>query len=436
MTILKSFAERLLAQPAAFQAASIDAKLRLHFLDTIGAMAAGAASREGRELAGDSTAVFPLGRDPMDRLALAVARTRLTEVDDIHMPSCITPGAIIVPVVLFMSRGKNFDVARAAAGMRAGYDAMVRLGCAVDGARILYKGIWPTYLTAPIGAAACASASLGLDKTATAHALALSLAQVSGAAGAPSAGRNARWLLAGWAAANGVRAALAARDGFTGDLSLLDNDWFQKTHGIAFDASKLTGSPGSSLLEMSIKPWCIAKQACSGLAAFMQLLDGGINPAEITAVRIHVPQSYRAMIAHQPPGRIGRIVSMAWQCAVAAFHRDELLNIERPDYSHERQFSDFLRKVEVVADPSLDHLFPESYPARVEIETANGAVFEQLISHAPGDPGNDLDENEAKSKVERLINRQIDSNTMLSLTIHTSETIDKIRKLNDNLLFF
>lgn len=385
MTALETFAATLLAAPAA-EAAQIDARLRLHFADTVGAMVAGANSSEGREIAGPGGSPALFGPSLFDRIAVLVAQTRLTEIDDIHMASCTTVGSVIVPVAFKLAAETGADGARLAAGLRAGYDATVRLGCAVDGARILYKGIWPTYLTAPFGAAACAGAILGLTETQMANALALALAQVSGAAGGPAPGRNPRWLLAGWAAAAGVRAALAARDGYGGDRSLLDGDWFAKTHGIAFDASKLAGAPGSSLLEMSMKPWCTAKQACAALAAFIELLDNGVEAASIAVVHVHVPSAYRAMIAHRPPGRIGRIVSIGWQCAVAALHRDEVLDIERADHSAEPAFAALMDKIEVHADPALNAYFPARYPARVEIETKNGARFERLVPDAPGDP--------------------------------------------------
>ena len=392
MTVLETFADALLAAPAAVEAARIQERLRLHLLDTIGAMHAGAACAEGRALAatGGVPELFDGGLP--DRLALAVAQTRLTETDDIHMASCTTIGSVIVPTALLLGAAAGVDRTRRDAGLRAGYDAMARLGSAVDGARILYKGIWPTYLCAPFGAAACAAVILGLDSAKTADALAIALAQVSGAAGGPAAGRNSRWLYAGWAAAAGVRAALAARDGFSGDLSLLDGKWFETTHGIAFETASLAGAPGSALLEMSLKPWCTAKQASSALAGFIELLDGGIQAADIAAVRIHVPQAYRAMIAHQPPGRIGRIVSIGWQCAVAAYRREGLFDIERADFSALPEFATLAKKIQVIVDPALDAHFPHTYPARVEVEMTDGARLEKLVINAPGDPAAPLDE--------------------------------------------
>lgn len=401
MTVLEDFAARLLATPDNPDA--VAAKLTLHFTDTIGAMVAGAASREGYEIAAPTGDPALFADSLADRIARCVAQTRLTEVDDIHMASCTTVGSVVVPVALGVARASGAEGARIAAGLRAGYDAMVRLGLAIDGARILYKGIWPTYFCAPFAAAATASAVLGLDASRTAHALALALVQISGAAGGPAPERNPRWLLAGWAAAAGVRAALAARDGFGGDRTLLDSDWLQKTHGVAFDASRLQGAPGSALLEMSIKPWCTAKQACAALSGFIQLLDEGVRVEDIAQVRVHAPSAYRAMIAHQPPGRIGRIVSIAWQCALAACYRGELYDIERMDHASDPRFAALLQKVEVVAAPDLDAIFPQNYPARVEIGLANGDVRTAQIFNAPGDPGHELDENGANAKFLNVV---------------------------------
>lgn len=396
MTLLEDFAARLLAAPENPDAVS--AKLKLHFTDSVGAMLAGSSSREGRDISGCSPAPSLFSNDLPDRIARAVAQTRLTEVDDIHMASCTTVGSVVVPVALGLANAIGADHAQLAAGLRAGYDAMVRLGVAVEGARILYKGIWPTFFCAPFAAAATSCAVLGHDATRTANALALALAQTSGAAGGAAPGRNPRWLLAGWAAAAGVRAALAARDGYGGDRTLLDGDWLTKTHGLGFDPMALQAAPGSALLEMSVKPWCTAKQACSALAAFIQLLDDGVAVDDIAQVRVHAPAAYRAMIAHQPPGRIGRIVSIAWQCALAACYRGELYDIERMDHASDPRFAALMQKIEVVAAPDLDDLFPKNYPARVDILLVHGQQRSAQIVNAPGDPLHEMDENGAKAK--------------------------------------
>ena len=111
------------------------------------------------------------------------------------------------------------------AAILAGYEAMTRLGRAIDGPAILYRGIWPTYFAAPFGIAAVAARLFRLDARQTANALALALTFAAPGVGHHNAATTSRWLAVGNAARNGLAAAQAAQAGFTSDLNLLDGDF-------------------------------------------------------------------------------------------------------------------------------------------------------------------------------------------------------------------
>ncbi|MDB5569897.1 MAG: 2-methylcitrate dehydratase family protein, partial [Hyphomicrobiales bacterium] len=187
MTLLEDHSRAIAALPGD------DDRLRLHLADTLGAWIAGAGTLEGRGLAGAGDPPL-LDEGPLDRIAHAVAATRLTEIDDIHARSCTTCGSVVVPAALILAARVGADGALFARALRAGYETMMRFGVAVDGPSILYRGMWPTYLAAPIGAAASASVLLSLSPAQTANALAIALAQTSGAPGGPAPGKASRWL--------------------------------------------------------------------------------------------------------------------------------------------------------------------------------------------------------------------------------------------------
>ena len=65
----------------------------------------------------------------------------------------ITPGAIVLPSALTIAASLP-DVADddIAAAIVVGYEAMIRLGAAIDGPSVLFRGIWPSYFAAPFGA--------------------------------------------------------------------------------------------------------------------------------------------------------------------------------------------------------------------------------------------------------------------------------------------
>src|SRR2546428_4089778 len=210
---------------------------RLHLVDTVGAWIAASGTTEGRALmrflAGrEQTGADPVGENTLSRVACNCGLARLSEIDDIHLSSCTTPGALIVPSALTIgsSLGASGDAIGDAIGV--GYEAMVRLGLALDGPSLLYRGIWPTYFTAPFGVAAVASRLLDLTGAQAAHALGIALTLASPAVGRQGGAAMSRWLAIGHAARSGVFAALSAQAGFPADLGIFEGDFFSAPYGL------------------------------------------------------------------------------------------------------------------------------------------------------------------------------------------------------------
>lgn len=388
-------------------------RLAVHLLDTVGAWIGGRATDEGAmlaRLASSPRQPAPLlSRGALDRIVLGVATTRLTEIDDIHMASCTTPGSVVVPAALILSgqmpkpRAETF-----ARALSVGYEAMTRFGAAVDGPALLPRGIWPTYLAAPICSCAVASRLLGLDSEKTADALAIALTVTSGAPGRPT-GASPRWLLLGLAARAGREAAIAAAEGYAGDHTLLDGDWLERSHGIRCDTRPLlaTAASDGGVGAVSLKPHCAAKQTIAAIDAFQNLLHAGVSPDAIASVRIAVPPAYAEMIGHRNTGtRVGRITSAAYQLALAAYCPDELDNIARPDLCAHPEVAAFMERVEVIPDKSLEQHYPQRWPARVEARLKDGRSESMLVADARGDPPR-FGEVDVRAKFHRLADRVI-----------------------------
>ncbi len=105
-----------------------------------------------------------LADHPACAAAMLVTACRLTECDDIHIGCCVTPSSVVVPVALMAGHMAGASQDRVLEGMLAGYQAMLTLGLAARGAEIIYRGVWPTYLTGGIGAAAIAAKVMGLGE--------------------------------------------------------------------------------------------------------------------------------------------------------------------------------------------------------------------------------------------------------------------------------
>jgi 2-methylcitrate dehydratase PrpD len=321
---------------------------------------------------------------------------------------------VVVPVaVTVAAAGGKPSAKRFAQALAAGYEAMARLSLAISGATILYRGIWPTFFSGPVGAAATAAPLLGLDAAQTADAIAIALSLTSGAAG----GGNARFVLLGQAARAGVWAALAAARGYHGDRSLLDGDWLQRSHGIALDAAPLLAPAEGegAIASISYKPFCAAKQNTAAIDAFRQLL-ARTQPEAIEALRVTVPPAYAGMIGlRHTKERVQRILCTAYQLALVAYRPDLLDDVVRPDLSQDAKIAAFMPRVEIASDPALASYFPALYPARVEAKLKNGESIAVLVTDALGDPANPLGEGELLAKFHRVTDPVIGAGAAESL---------------------
>lgn len=433
MTVLERIGE-MIAKPAPISAGAKE-HLALHLLDALGAWTAGRETEEGKSLArlrssnGDHRlSVF--GDNLLDHVALGVATTRLTEIDDIHMPSCTTPSAVVVPTALTVAAQLHENDPEALVqALCAGYEVITRLGAAISGPTIVYRGIWPTYFAAPLGSAAAAARLLKLDAAVTASALSIALTSLSGAPGAHTAD-SPRWLLLGFAARAGCAAALAAAAGYNGDRTLLDDDWLQRTRGIRHDIAPLVaptaGAPAIGVI--SFKPYCSAKQAIAAIDAFRELLRQGIDPAAIKSVRVSVPSAYAGMIGHHraAAGHVERITSAPYHLALAAFRPNDLDDVHRLNLAADPQIQAFMSRVEVVADQSLDHFYPQCWPARVEVTLESGATRSELVVDAWGDPNSKkpFDAAAVKTKFHRLADPAIGEEAARDLSAGALRALD------------
>jgi 2-methylcitrate dehydratase PrpD len=389
-------------------AASSDAMreaVELHLIDTVGAWIASTRTAEGLALLRlrANGAAGDIGLDLATRCAL----TRLSEIDDIHLPSMITPSAIVIPGALTLAAtlpAATADDLRAA--IVAGIEAMTRLGRAIDGPAILYRGIWPTYFAAPFGVAAVAARLLKLDERATANALALALTLAAPGVGHHNAPTTTRWVAVGQAARNGLAAARAAQQGFTSDLNLVEGPFLRGiyciTPQLAALADPLGGRP--AVMELSFKPWCAARQTMAATQALKEIIERGVEPAAIDEIAVSVLPPHLKMIDHDvvPGDRASHLTSVQYCLAVAALAPELAYDLQQAPSQLPLALRDFMHKIKVAVDESLLADYPRAWPARVRV-VAGSATHEQIVTHVPGDPARPFDRAQVQAKFLRFV---------------------------------
>jgi len=377
--------------------------LRLHFADTVGAWVSACRTAEAQAL---------LRFDSIDRaslpgrVGLACALARLSEVDDIHLASGTTPGALVVPSALTIGAALGRRSGEVAAAAALGYDLMARVGEALDGPTILHRGIWPTYLLAPLAVAGVAARLLELDEARCAHALAIALALASPAVGRQGGPSMSRWLAIGNAARNGVAAALAAQAGFTGDLRFFEDDFFPSVYHLSPDFDILGADPeaGPSVALTSFKPWCAARQTMAAVQALREIIAEGVSFADMTSLTVGVPHPYLGMIDHGvvPGERTSFLTSVSFQMALYAFDPDASLDPVQVRDSLPAVLERFMGRISVRADGDLLRHYPQAWPALLSVETPKG-TREKLVLYVPGDPERAFDEFQVAAKFWRLV---------------------------------
>ncbi len=377
------------------------AEVRLHTADTIGALIAACGTPEGRALMAFRKDAHALA----DRLAVNVALARSSEIDDIHLASMTTPGAIVVPSALTIAASLP-DVAPddIAAAIVAGYEAMTRLGAAIDGPSVLYRGIWPSYFAAPFGAAAVAARLLKLDEKQAANALSAALIMAAPGAGHHAAPTTIRWLVVGHAAGRGLQAALAAGAGFTSDVKIADGDFLKNIFGIVPDAALLGGGfAGPALAQVSYKPWCAARQTMAATQALREILADGVDAQSILRVGVAVLPPHLKMVDHGVTAgdRFSYLTSVQYQMAVAALSPDVAYAVSGPAGPIAPELSAFMARIQVRAEEGLLAAgYPQAWPAHVTV-TASGRR-DRMVSHVPGDPARPFGEDDLRAKFVRV----------------------------------
>jgi 2-methylcitrate dehydratase PrpD len=407
MTTISQLADFVAQANAAALPAAEQALQRRHVFDAVVAAAAGARTAEARSLAGLLGA-----RAPLEIIGQRAATIRLSEIDDIHLPSCTTPSAAAVAVALSLAaQADRFDPVQIASAIWAGTEVMTRMGQAVRGPDILYRGVWPSCFAAPLSVAATAARMGGFDARQTADALSLALMLSTRGTGRPHGSPSARWLMFAVAVASGLSAVEAVRAGYRGDPALLDGTGFEDSWGFALDRDQLAAASlaHSVYPELSMKPFCSAKQSIAAVEALRAILATGIGPGAIAAVRVRVPPAYAAMIGlkAQDQVRTTTLVSAARQLALLAFDPARLYDVDRGAAITDPAILAFEAKVEIVADAALAQYYPHDWPAEVEVVGMDGSTRRELVIAAPGDPGRPLDQDALDDKAHRLLDRLI-----------------------------
>lgn len=396
--------------------ADVVRQAKLCLLDSLGVMLAGAATdigarseRAAARFAADGAASVIGSTRTLAPPAAALVNGTLLEVFELQdgfRLGNVHP-CVVIPAALATAEWRRAPATAVLAAIVAGYEVVNRLSWTMV-PRHLARGFLPTGTAGTCGSAAATASLLGLDAVRMAEALGVAafILPVSTAENLWG-GYTIKPLHAGYAARQGIEAALLAAEGFVacpiegspehgrGVLEITAGD---------VDFTRITAGLGAhfTIRDVYFKAIPACRHVHGTAEAVQAALRGQrVRPDDVAAIHVHT-YTLSASRLNRYPDPAGSAIAAQFSIpfAAAAALADGALGMAQFGDKRVRDpaLLALARKVTVHVDPEIDALYPDITPTRVAIELCDGRVLESRVDMPKGDPRAPLSEVELRAK--------------------------------------
>jgi len=359
------------------------------------------------------------------------------DFDDYHN-SKVHPGAPVIPAALTVGESLAASGREVLTAMAAGYETMIRVSLATGPNASRLRGWHLTGTTGTFGAAAAAGRLLGLSADEMASALGLAGTQSAGLWAFLADGAMSKRFHAGRASQSGVMAAFLAKDGFQGPTQILEaaDGGFCRATSDQVDLSQITEKLGVMFHagDVNIKPYACCASSHSAVDAVLEIKRRhAFSAAEVEKIRVKTAGSVvvQCGFEYQASGSVQAQMSLQYIVAVTLLEGAALLEQFAEEKIADPRVLDLARRVEIVADPEIDRLYPKRYANRVEIILKDGRRFETRVDDAKGSIARPLSLPEVAVKFRSLAARQLSPQEADQVieTVANLEQLEDIRVL-------
>lgn len=347
------------------------------------------------------------------------------DFDDTFESIVLHPTSPVFPAALAVGEATGADSADVLTGYIAGVEAAFRVGHSTYPEH--YDNGWHSTGTAgSFGAAAAAASVLGLSTAETARSFGIV------ASGSSSLKKNfgtmTKPLHAGHAAEQGVRAALLAADGFTGDDAILEGDigyGAVMTPDDGYDPIEITQELGErwAVTDIGYKPYPSGVITHAAMEALRDLLnERDLGAEDVTRIRVALDDAASEMLHHeQPDGALQAKFSIEFCLAAVLLSDDPGVQEFTDEYVVRDDVQEACRLVEREFEPNLFGGRFAGYGARVVVETDDGAEFVAEMHEAPGSPSNPVAPRRLREKFLECVETRFDRTHAETLADHIEE---------------
>lgn len=349
-----------------------------------------------------------LGRAATVRTAALINGTaaHTVEVDDIYREAIYHPGAPTIAAALALAQARQATGMEMIRAVVAGYEVSTRIGAALG--RAHYRHWHNTGTVGTFGAVSAAATLLGLDAGRHAHALCTGATFAAGLQQAFRMDSMSKPLHAGHAAEAGVLAALAAEQGVTGSLDVLDGDaGLGRAMGDGPDWHAATATLGRDfhITRMTFKNHACCGHTFAPIDGALELQRRMDSPRwqDVQSVEIATYGPALAVAGNPDPRTAAEArFSIPFVVATALIHGSVRLSAFTPERLADADIRALMARIRLAVDPELDGRFPGQRAARVRITTADGREGDYLQPTRKGDPEQPLTDAELSDKFMEL----------------------------------
>jgi 2-methylcitrate dehydratase PrpD len=313
------------------------------------------------------------------------------DFDDTFEGGPVHAGAVIVPAVLAALERHKPDGPSALLGIVVGTEVMCRLSTVVPKA-VHKAGFHPTAIFGTMGAAAGVGAALGLNAKQLVDALGIAGSFASGIIEYLAEGAWSKRLHPGWAAQSGIRAALLAKNGFTGPRTV-----FEGVHGL-FHGFAHTTQGNYGVLDdfgrawvtetLAFKPYPCGTMAHPYIDCAKRLAARGIKASDIKEMVCEVGEGtvhrlWEPLAAKQrPPNGYAAKFATPFILATGFVKGGVGLADFTEQAVRDEAVLSLAAKVRYVIDP--DNAYPKNFTGHIRAVLNDGQVIEERQPHFRG----------------------------------------------------
>ena len=421
-----------------------------YLLDSLGCALGGFRQEDVRialsvleETAGPGPGTVIGSGEKMDVVSASLANAlmvRVMDYNDIYWQQDPSHPSDLIPAALAMAERQGLGGRELIVGIVLGHELEMRL-CEAAFPGIRERGWHHATLTAFVSPVV-AGRMLGLEAAKIQHAIGISGSRHA-TLGAITAGSLTMMKNTAdpMATQSGVLAALLAERGYTGPEHVVDGkEGLVEVMGPEWKLELLTDGLGESwrIERCGMKAFPTEALTHAPISAVLELVtENDLAPEEVAKVRIRSLARAADILAdpskYDPRSKETADHSLPYVIAAAIVDRQVTPRQLEQDRIMDARIRAQLEKVEVVADPGIEAVFPELQRVHVTVETTDGRTLEKQLDYPKGDPRNPLTDAEIEEKFTALAEPVLSAGARERLveTVRGLDSLDSVTTLLD-----